>query len=48
MTAERRRRYNVRMRANQKDELLWPVTKVVLWVSGIIFIIDRLVCMILQ
>ncbi len=34
------------MRANQKDELLWPVTKAILWINGVFFLIGMLVKMI--
>lgn len=43
MTAERRRRYNVRMRADKTDDLSLKVMKAVLFVNGIFFIIDLII-----
>ena len=43
MTAERRRRYNARMRANKADDLSLKVMKAVLFVNGIFFIIDLII-----
>lgn len=49
MTAERRRRYNVRMCTDKTDEpKLWKVTEAILIVYGILFLIDRVVKIFVQ